>query len=188
MPIALSKTEVVPLQNNNRTPLPGPDALPSSMRGFDSKGLLIEVRDSALWVTLNRPAAMNGLTLSMLSGLDAALDDLEADPSLRCMVLTGSGRALCAGADLKGAQEGFGEADPNIGSMRFTEAFLRLTIRMERLDKPIIAAVNGIAVAGGLELVLACDLVFAARSAQFGDAHANYGLMPGAGSSVRLTQ
>lgn len=146
--------------------------------------VLTAVRDGALWITLNRPDAMNALTPDVLSAIDAALDAAASDDAVRSVVLTGSGRAFCAGADLKyvraQSDEGAGATD------RFLRQVLDTMNRLERFPMPVIAAVNGLALAGGLELVLCCDLVVAARSAKLGDAHANYGLLPGGGASVRL--
>lgn len=146
--------------------------------------VLTAVRDGALWITLNRPDAMNALTPDVLAAIHAALDGAEADATVRAVVLTGNGRAFCAGADLKYVRA---RADEGVGA---TDRFLRQVFetmnRLERFPMPVIAAVNGLALAGGLELVLCCDLVVAARSAKLGDAHANYGLLPGGGGSVRL--
>lgn len=146
--------------------------------------VLTEIRNGVLWVTLNRPEAMNALTPDVLTGIHDALDKAESDEAIRVVVLSGAGRAFCAGADLK-----FVRSESAHGSTS-TNAFLRNVLRtmerLERLPMPVIAAVNGLALAGGLELLLCCDLVVAARSAKLGDAHANYGLLPGGGGSVRL--
>src|SRR5690606_8560492 len=146
--------------------------------------VLTAVRDGALWITLNRPDAMNALTPDVLSGINAALDDAQADAAVRAGVLTGGGRALCAGADLKyvraQSDEGAGATD------RFLRPALDTMNRREHCPMRVIAAVNGLALAGGVELALCCDLVVAARAARLGDAHANYGLLPGGGASVRL--
>ncbi len=104
---------------------------------------------------------------------------------MRALVLTGSGRAFCAGADLKEALDVFGRRDPGATS-RFFATAQQLFQGVARCKKPVIAAVNGIAAAGGLELILGCDLVIAAESARIGDAHINFGLLPGGGSSIRL--
>ena len=138
-----------------------------------------ERRGAALWLRLNRPHALNSLTDELLEALSGGLDVAESDNDVRVVVLAGAGRAFCAGADLA--------AFPG---PREVHGFLRrvgaVFDRVEQFAKPVIAAVHGIAVAGGLELVLCADLVVATRSARFGDAHANYGLLPGAGGSVRL--
>lgn len=137
--------------------------------------------DSVLWLKLNRPQALNSLTLSLVNALTKSIEDAQNDPDVRVIVLTGEGRAFCAGADLKDPAR----SRPESGA-EFVKAIGALTELIEMSTKPVIAAVNGIAVAGGLELVLACDLVIAAESARIGDAHSNYALFPGAGATVRL--
>lgn len=144
--------------------------------------VLTEARNGAIWMTLNRPEAMNSISPEVIQGLMQGLDLAEAAAEMRAVVLTGTGRAFCAGADLKFVRS----TGAGGGAGRFLEDFLVLLNRLEAFPKPIIAAVNGTALAGGLEMVLCCDLVVAARSAKFGDAHANYGLLPGGGGSVRL--
>lgn len=144
--------------------------------------VLTEVRDGAVWITLNRPSAMNSISPDVIVGVSAALDMALARNDVRAVVLTGAGRAFCAGADLKYARQARAEE----GGSAFLDDLLVLLNRLEAHPQPVIAAVNGLALAGGLEMVLCCDLVVAARSAQFGDAHANYGLLPGGGGSVRL--
>jgi enoyl-CoA hydratase len=143
-----------------------------------------ETRGGAIWITLNRPEALNAITPAVVNGVSAALDRAEHDPHLQAVVLTGTGRAFCAGADLKfvTAETRGDEA----ALSRFLNSILDLMTRIDEFPLPVIAAVNGLALAGGLELVLCCDLVIAARSAKLGDAHANFGLLPGGGSSVRL--
>ena len=150
--------------------------------------VLSQARAGAMWITLNRPAALNSITPEMVRGIDAALDLAQDDHEVRAVVLTGSGRAFCAGADLKYVRETTGgdEAAAAASTAAFLQTVLAIMTRLEKFPKPVIAAINGLALAGGLELVLCCDLVIAARSAKIGDAHANYGLLPGGGSSVRL--
>jgi enoyl-CoA hydratase/carnithine racemase len=138
-------------------------------------------RDGVLWLKLNRPQALNALTLSLVGALTQAIQGAQRDPGVRVIVLTGEGRAFCAGADLKDPAR----ANPDAGA-EFVKAIGTLTEVIEASGRPVIAAINGIAVAGGLELVLSCDLVIAAESARLGDAHSNYALFPGAGSTVRL--
>jgi enoyl-CoA hydratase/carnithine racemase len=118
----------------------------------------------------------------VLAAIDAAVLLAQSDQAVRCLVITGQGNAFCAGADLSAVptgREGLG-------------AFLRKAgetmTGVERLSKPVIACVNGIALAGGLELALCADIVVAARSAEMGDGHIKYGLLPGAGGSARLTR
>src|SRR5271167_1771194 len=142
---------------------------------------------AAVWLRLQRPAAMNAISTDLLDELNLALDEIEADASVRVVVLTGVGRAFCAGADLKALANGAGEVDP--GRVVEFVAYAGRTIeRLAALAHPVIAGVNGLALAGGLELLLASDIVVASSSARIGDAHANYGLVPGAGASVRLAR
>jgi enoyl-CoA hydratase/carnithine racemase len=148
---------------------------------LNSEELDQQQRDAVLWLTLNRPQALNSLTLSLVNGLMQAIQNAQDDPEVRIIVLTGAGRAFCAGADLKDPAR----SRPESGA-EFVRAIGALTELIEGSAKPVIAAINGIAVAGGLELVLACDLVVAAESSRIGDAHSNYALFPGAGATVRL--
>lgn len=147
------------------------------------QSVIAEVRDGAVWITLNRPAALNAITPDMVSGITAALARAD-DPAIKAVVLMGSGRAFCAGADLKYVNSS--TQDDVTAASRFLDSVLDMMALLENCPRPVIAAVNGLALAGGLELVLCCDLVIAARSAKLGDAHANFGLLPGGGSSVRL--
>ena len=146
---------------------------------------LLDQRGPAAWITLNRPRELNALSPALMASLSGMLDKVEADPAVRCLVITGAGRAFCVGADLA-----FVHAMPadcrEAATMEFLSTASTLMSRVEAFPKPVIAAVNGVAVAGGLELVLCCDLVLAAQSARLGDSHANYGLLPGAGASARL--
>lgn len=142
-----------------------------------------EARAGALWVRLQRRDALNSLNYEVVGRLEAALDEALSTPGVQALVLTGTGRAFCVGADLD-LIDGAG-AEP--GALEdFLAAVGVMMRRLERLPMPTIAAVNGLALAGGLELVLCCDLVVAAAGAKIGDFHANYGLLPGAGASVRL--
>lgn len=139
--------------------------------------------NGVLTLTLNRPGALNALTPAMVEALAEALSRGLSDASVRCVVLTGAGRGFCAGVDLKASEQR--SAVPR-GNVAFIAALGDLVQAIAAYPKPVIAAVNGVAVAGGLELALACDQVIAARSARLGDAHANYGMFPGAGATVRL--
>jgi enoyl-CoA hydratase/carnithine racemase len=141
-----------------------------------------ERRGAALWVRLERPEALNSLNWEVVAGLEAALDEALADDEARALVLTGSGRAFCAGADL----DLIDRAEETGGFECFLAAVGAAMRRLERLPLPTIAAINGLALAGGLELVLCCDLAIAAAGTKIGDAHANYGLVPGGGATVRL--
>lgn len=149
------------------------------------ENVLYEVRGAAAWITLNRPDAMNALSPGLVADLTQATQAAGADAAVRAVVITGRGRAFCAGADLKFVNGAMAQgATPEMAE--FVENIMRAFNGLEALPKPVIAAVNGMALAGGLELVLACDLVIAAETAKIGDAHANFGLIPGGGGSIRL--
>lgn len=150
-------------------------------------GRRVEIGRAAgvLTLTLDRPDALNAIDAEMLGDIERVLGLVEGDDQLVALVLRARGRVFSAGADLKAAR-----ARANRGDGRTTEAFLArvtaLLSRLESLPVPTLAIVEGLAVAGGLELVLCCDLVIATEAASFGDAHANFGLLPGGGGSVRL--
>lgn len=146
----------------------------------------LERQGALAWIVLHRPEAMNSMSPQMVADLHAALDAVEADRDVRCLAIRGTGRAFCAGADLK-AVKSFGDAQYQAAAVRaFLSGATALLRRIEQLPLPVIAAVNGLALAGGLEMVLVCDVVLAAEEAKFGDAHARYGLIPGWGASARL--
>ncbi|MTV27718.1 enoyl-CoA hydratase/isomerase family protein [Nitriliruptoraceae bacterium ZYF776] len=128
---------------------------------------------------------MNALSPDVVAGFRDGLERARADDGVRVVVVTGTGRAFCAGADLK-AIRGMSGDDPGRNTLAFLEEAGQIFDGLDEFPKPTIAAVNGLALAGGLELVLCCDLVIAAESAKLGDAHANYGLIPGGGGSIRL--
>jgi enoyl-CoA hydratase/carnithine racemase len=149
--------------------------------------ILLERRGSTAWITLNRPQEMNALSDTMCSELLAAIEQIERDPQIRVLVLTGAGRAFCAGADLKGVFESAG-TEPGAGDpmTAFLDLVAGMIERLRALPKPTIAALNGLTMAGGLELAMACDLIIAAESTRIGDAHANFGVFPGAGGTAVL--
>ncbi len=149
----------------------------------DAPELVADRVGSALWLTLNRPQALNSLTASLVNSLVDAVRSAIADESVRVIVLTGAGRAFCAGADL---QESAKRSDTPGAAAAFIKSIMSLIDLLQTCPKPVIAAVNGIAVAGGLELILGCDVVFAAESAVLGDSHSNFALFPGAGATVFL--
>lgn len=155
------------------------------MTGLDP-AITWERRGKTAWIRLNKPKTLNALTIQMINAFEQILAELEQDRTLCAVVVAGTERAFSAGADLKELQlrpDGAGyESGPN----SFVDRLNTFLCRLEEFPLPVIAAVRGWAMAGGLEIVLACDLIIAGESARFGDAHANYGLLPGGGSSVRL--
>jgi enoyl-CoA hydratase/carnithine racemase len=134
-------------------------------------------------VVLNRPAKLNAIDGVCLGLLRQAVQDIEADDAVRAVVLSGAGRAFCAGADLDyvGAQ-----MESATEFAQFLAEWHGVFGGLERCSKPTIAAVQGVALAGGLELTQVCDVVVAAEDARFGDQHAKFGLFPGGGSTQRL--
>jgi len=135
-------------------------------------------------VTLNRPEALNAITPTMLAELGAAFDVIAASAGARFVVLTGAGRAFSAGVDLKALGERRLEQG-KVGDILDLPA-RALTERIERLDLPVIARVNGFCFTGALELALACDLLVVAAEARLGDTHAKWALRPTWGMSQRL--
>ena len=135
-------------------------------------------------ITLNRPQAMNAMSRALLTELTEAIEALTDDPDVRVLILTGSGRAFCAGLDLK--ELGSGEATLGRGGepVSLTDPVLAL----ENFRGPVIGAINGAAVTGGFELALACDVLLASREARFADTHARIGIAPGWGLSQKLSR
>jgi enoyl-CoA hydratase len=133
---------------------------------------------AAALLTLNRPEALNAMDHDMIRAFDARLDEVEADASIRALLVTGAGRAFSAGGDLKSYVAL--QRDP-VAFPRFVEDLHATFGRLRRLRVPAIALVNGVTAAGGLELLLFCDFALAAASARIGDAHLNFGQMGGGG-------
>jgi enoyl-CoA hydratase len=129
-------------------------------------------------ITLNRPEQLNPIDSAVLAGLDAAIDALSSDPAVRALLVTGAGRAFSAGGDLKAYIEL--QRDP-VAFPAFVAELHRVFGRLREVRVPAIALVNGVTAAGGLELLLSCDIAVAARSARIGDGHLNFGMMGGGG-------
>jgi enoyl-CoA hydratase len=127
--------------------------------------VLYDCRDGIARVRLNRPQRLNAMVPQLLRDLHAALQAAAADPAARVVVLSGEGRAFCAGDDLKEADRGYGGVAE---VRRFIEEIQQVTVDIKTMRKPVIAAVHGYAVGGGCELALGCDLVVAADDAKFG--------------------
>ncbi|MBZ5794656.1 enoyl-CoA hydratase/isomerase family protein [Burkholderia contaminans] len=152
---------------------------------MDLGTVLYDVTDGVAVITLNRPDRMNTLGSTMKPDLAKAFFELARnDRSVRCVVLTGSGnRAFCAGADIKERAEGADHpADYYVTQQRTHELFRGI----EEFEKPVIAAINGVALGGGLELALCADFRYAARSARFGLPEIKLGVIPAAGGTQRL--
>lgn len=146
--------------------------------------IIFEKEKGVAKITLNRPEALNAMNDVMFREIGEALEDAENDDTIRVVVITGKGRAFCTGVDLKFASK-------KLTSQKAKEDFYRLgnrvkMRRMETMSKPVIAAVNGFALAGGFELMLAADLAIASEDAKLGDQHMTYGLFGAGGSPYRL--
>jgi len=147
-----------------------------------SDTVLVDKEPPIALVRLNRPDVLNALNEELMAELLAALQALDADADIRCIVLAGNDRAFAAGADIK---ETFVKATP------VTMLEQDLTTKWEgirRIHKPIVAAVSGYALGGGCELAMTCDIIVASETAQFGQPEVNIGIIPGAGGTQRLTR
>jgi enoyl-CoA hydratase len=145
-----------------------------------------ELVGHVLVVTMNRPEAKNALSPEMLVGLADAWDRIDADPAIRCAVLTGAGGVFCAGADLKAMNDSQNQSDAAVRMREDAGLAWKALLRHHRLTKPLVAAVEGYAVAGGTEILQATDIRVAGESAVFGVVEVTRGLFPLGGSTVRL--
>jgi len=148
---------------------------------MSDKILKTEIKDQILLVTISRPNALNALNSQFFDELNQLLDDVEANKSLRVMVLTGEGKAFVAGADIAEMVD-MNPVQAQQFSLRGQATFFRL----EQLSIPVIAAVNGFALGGGCELMQACDIRIASSKAKFGQPEVNLGLTPGYAGTQRL--
>jgi enoyl-CoA hydratase/carnithine racemase len=139
--------------------------------------------DGIARIVLNRPGQLNAISPELLGDLDRVCAAIEADPVVRVATLTAAGRAFCAGADLRSVRETVGDAERWSAFMRLWH---RVFNRLEALPVPVVAGIHGLALAGGLELLLVADLVVMDATARLGDQHANFGLIAGGGGSQRL--
>ena len=157
------------------------------MSEFTPKTILVEVRDHVAWITINRPDATNALARETVIEIDQALQLLEARADVHALVFTGQGRAFCAGGDLKYFKGNRGQRRHE-QVPRLPEPLPEHVPPRRELPHPTIAAVNGVAVAGGMELIISCDLVIAAESAKIGDGHANFGIIRAAAGDPPAAQ
>jgi enoyl-CoA hydratase len=155
-----------------------PDAAPY-------ENILVAVEPPAGIITFNRPSVLNALRTSLLAEVSQALSELESDPDVRAIVITGAGeKAFAAGADIS-ELNALPTAGHGADQARLGQA---LTRKIERLRTPVIMAINGFALGGGCELAMAGDILIAAENAKFGQPEVNLGLIPGYGGSQRMTR
>ena len=150
------------------------------MSGVEYSNILVARRGAVGIVTLNRPQALNALNAALIAELGAAFDELESDPAIGAIVLTGNDKAFAAGADIK-------EMADKTYMQAYAEDFItRGWERVAQCRKPVVAAVAGVALGGGCEIAMMCDIVIASEAARFGQPEINLGTMPGAGGTQRL--
>jgi enoyl-CoA hydratase/carnithine racemase len=141
-----------------------------------SEDLLFAVADRIATITLNRPAVLNSYTEQMVEGWVAALEQCKRDPDIRVVVITGVGRGFCTGGDVSGFAERAAQTPAEVKA-RLANGPQRLPWLLFELDKPVIAALNGIATGGGLDIALACDIRLAAESAKLAETYTRMGLL-----------
>lgn len=151
----------------------------------DYEHLLVHQADGVLTVTMNRPEVLNAVSDAMLEGLGEVMEEVAHDESVRCVVLTGAGRAFGAGADLRGFAAQHGSAEPARVSTHLRK-YHRVVRAIRTMPKPVIAAVRGVAAGASCNLALACDLRIASEEARFIEAFARIGLVPDAGGGFFL--
>lgn len=156
--------------------------LPYGGKGLSESTVLLAVSDGVATITLNRPDRLNAFNETMHSELTHALDRIELDRAIRAVLLTGAGRGFCSGQDLNDRAT---VEQPDLGDT-IDRLYNPLVRRLKKLERPVIAAVNGVAAGAGANLALACDIVLAAKSAIFVQAFIKIGLIPDVGGSYAL--
>jgi 2-(1,2-epoxy-1,2-dihydrophenyl)acetyl-CoA isomerase len=151
----------------------------------DTNRVLSSADGGVTTITLNRPERLNALDLYTLGELDDIFARIAADPDVRAVIITGAGRAFSAGADVKAWAGGLPD-EPGRPADEWVPMAHRLIARVYRLPKPVIAAVNGVAVGAGLDLALSCDFRIGSETARFGSVYVNVGIAPDAGGTFLL--
>ncbi|MGU3467797.1 enoyl-CoA hydratase/isomerase family protein [Methylobacterium sp. C33D] len=150
--------------------------------GGAGEDLLFSVAEGVATITLNRPERKNAFTFPMIAAWTAALQRCRTDAAIRVVVVTGAGSAFCSGGDIVEMGERL-DQPPARRKEELYGRIQRIPLTLEDLDKPVIAALNGVATGAGLDLALMCDLRYAARSARFAETYVRVGLVPGAGGA-----
>ncbi|MEE4355547.1 MAG: enoyl-CoA hydratase-related protein [Desulfococcaceae bacterium] len=141
------------------------------------ENIILEKEDNIAVITFNRPEAMNALNNQTRAEFRAAIEDVAADENIKVLILTGNGKAFVAGSDIKE----FSKTTPYMA-----HNIMRLGEMVEKLEKPVIAAVNGFCLGGGCEIAMGCDIIIASEKAKFGQTEINIGIIPGGGGTQRL--
>ncbi|ABS62189.1 Enoyl-CoA hydratase/isomerase [Parvibaculum lavamentivorans DS-1] len=148
--------------------------------------ILVEKSGAVATVTLNRPGAMNALSRDLRKAIAETFEELEADENIRVAILTGAGKAFCAGLDLK--ELGGDASAVGGGGVNSTIGDKDPVTSIGRFSGPVIGAINGVAITGGFELAIACDVLVCSENARFADTHARVGILPGWGLSQKLSR
>jgi enoyl-CoA hydratase len=148
---------------------------------MDFQNVVVETDGAIAVVTLNRPQQLNALSYDLVRDLCLAMEQLDQDPEIRVIILTGGEKAFAAGADIKEMAD-LGPFDERLqGRLSYRD-------RINKISKPIIAAVSGFALGGGCELAMSCDMIIASETARFGQPEVNLGIIPGSGGTQRLSR
>ncbi len=150
---------------------------------MDFKNILVEKKNNVVILTFNRPAVLNALDSNVLKELDKALDEIKEDQETYVAIITGQGKAFVAGADISEMKDKTPEE-----ARKFAELGLSVFRKIELMEKPIIAAVNGFALGGGCELAMSCDIRIASEKAKFGQPEVGLGIIPGFAGTQRLSR
>lgn len=153
---------------------------------MNQDNILFEVVGSIAWLRLNRPKQLNSINRAMLKNISTHLSIIENDSKVRVLIITGVGRSFCAGSDLKDFINSGQKLDSK--GHEFIDALKQTYDQLRNFPKPVICGLNGITMAGGLELAMCCDIIFAAEGAKIGDGHSNYGIFPSGGATVLLPE
>ena len=148
---------------------------------MDYQYIVVKKEEGYAVVQLNRPESLNALNIKLMQELVEALETLDGDATVRCIIITGNENAFAAGADIKEM------VDASAVEMLVRDQFARWD-RIRKIKKPLIAAVSGFALGGGCELAMSCDIIIVSETAKFGQPEINIGVMPGAGGTQRLTR
>ena len=155
---------------------------------MDYEHLIYAKEEGIATITINRPQKLNAFTSAMYQGLSEIIDDVARDDGVRVLVITGTGRAFCVGADVKGLEQGLPKRpQPYAQPKPSADAVSKiLTVPLQRMDKPVIAAINGITAGGGLDTACACDIRIASERATFSSVFVRRGLLPTMGGTYFL--